>query len=141
MSGKSLQPSGDVSSACEILGAWCLLSTPAVTILLCTLSGERFLIQQLASLEWQTFKNWKLIASYDGSSTKSILRAFKQSLEPGQVEVIDGPRRGAPANFLFQACTQDLASGYYAYVSLISSVRKLVGKLGPHAQLGGSCGT
>jgi glycosyltransferase involved in cell wall biosynthesis len=72
-------------------------TSPAVTILLCTLNGERFLAEQLASLELQTFKNWKLIASDDGSwdRTKSILVAFQKSCQPGKVEIIDGPRRGA----------------------------------------------
>jgi hypothetical protein len=62
----------------------------SVTILLCTLNGERFLAEQLASLERQTFKNWKLIASDDGSSdrTKSILQAFRKSFAPGEVQII-----------------------------------------------------
>src|SRR5262252_4983266 len=92
-------------------------SAPVVTILLCTLNGERFLAEQLASLERQTFKNWKLIASDDCSTdrTKSILLAFQKSSAPGKVKIIDGPRRGAPANFLFQACAKDLASEYYAF--------------------------
>ena len=92
-------------------------STPAVTILLCTFNGERFLVEQLASLERQTFTNWKLIASDDGSTdrTKSILLGFQKSFAPGKVEIIDGPRRGAPANFLFQACVENLASEYYAF--------------------------
>jgi glycosyltransferase involved in cell wall biosynthesis len=90
---------------------------PTVTILLCTFNGERFLAQQLASIERQTFKNWILIASDDGSSdrTKSILRAFGKSFAPGKVKIIDGPRRGAPANFLFLACGKNLASDYYAF--------------------------
>jgi glycosyltransferase involved in cell wall biosynthesis len=89
----------------------------SATILLCTFNGERFLAQQLASIERQTFKNWILIASDDGSSdqTKSILHAFRQSLTPGKVRIIDGPRRGAPANFLFLACGRNLASDYYAF--------------------------
>jgi len=92
-------------------------AAPAVTILLCTLNGARFLAEQLASIERQTFKNWKLIASDDGSwdRTKSILLAFQRSCEPGRVEIIDGPRRGATANFLFQACAENLASEYYAF--------------------------
>jgi glycosyltransferase involved in cell wall biosynthesis len=90
---------------------------PTVTILLCTFNGEHFLAQQLASLKRQTFKNWKLIASDDGSSdqTKSILRAFGKSFAPGKVKIIDGPRRGAPANFLYLACGKNLASDYYAF--------------------------
>ena len=96
----------------------CARSTgPTVTILLCTFNGERFLAQQLRSLKRQTFKAWKVIASDDGSSdrTKSILQAFKNSHGPGQVEIIDGPGRGASANFLFLACREDLASDYYAF--------------------------
>ena len=92
-------------------------ASPAVTILLCTLNGERFLAEQLASLKSQTFNNWKLIASDDGSRdrTSSILVAFQKSCEPGKVEIIDGPRRGATANFLFQACAENLVSEYYAF--------------------------
>jgi glycosyltransferase involved in cell wall biosynthesis len=94
-----------------------LASARTATILLCTLNGERFLAEQLASIERQTFKNWKLIASDDGSSdrTKSILQAFARSFEPGKVKIIDGPRRGAPANFLFLACAKNLVSEYYTF--------------------------
>ena len=88
-----------------------------VTILLCTFDGERFLGEQLDSIQRQSFTNWKLIASDDGSSdrTRSILQAFKDAHEPGKVEIIDGPRRGAPANFLFLVCREDLDSDYYAF--------------------------
>ena len=90
---------------------------PVVVILLCALNGERFLPEQLASLERQTFKNWRLIASDDGSSDrpKSILHAFQKWFESGKVEIIDGPRRGAPANFLFLACAENLVSDFYAF--------------------------
>jgi glycosyltransferase involved in cell wall biosynthesis len=88
-----------------------------VTILLCTLNGERFLGEQLASLDRQTFTRWRLIVSDDGSSdrTKPILQAFKEAHERGQVEIIDGPRRGAQANFLFLACREGATSDYYAF--------------------------
>jgi glycosyltransferase involved in cell wall biosynthesis len=88
-----------------------------VTILLCTLNGDRFLAEQLASLDRQTFARWRLIVSDDGSSdrTKSILCAFRDAHGPGRVEIIDGPRRGAQANFLFLTCREGLASDYYAF--------------------------
>ena len=87
------------------------------TILLCTLNGERFLDEQLASLDGQTFTRWRLVVSDDGSTdrTRPILQAFKSAHTPGQVEIIDGPRRGAPANFLFLACAQNPADAYYAF--------------------------
>ena len=92
-------------------------SRRTTTILLCTLNGERFLAEQLASLDRQTFTRWRLVVSDDGSSdrTRSILQSFKEAHEPGRVEIIDGPRRGAQANFLFLACRQGVASDYYAF--------------------------
>jgi glycosyltransferase involved in cell wall biosynthesis len=88
-----------------------------VTILLCTFNGDRFLAEQLASLDRQTFTRWRLIASDDGSSdgTGAILQAFRDAHEPGRVEIIDGPQRGAQANFLFLVCREGPASDYYAF--------------------------
>jgi glycosyltransferase involved in cell wall biosynthesis len=88
-----------------------------VTILLCTFNGDRFLAEQLASLDRQTFTRWRLIVSDDGSTdgTRAILQAFKDAHEPGRVDIIDGPRRGAQANFLFLACRGGPASDYYAF--------------------------
>jgi glycosyltransferase involved in cell wall biosynthesis len=113
----SPQVGGDIKPHSGTVARFAWAGDPTVTILLCTFNGERFLAQQLASLERQTFKNWKLIASDDGSSdqTKSILQAFRRSLEPGKVKIVDGPRRGAPANFLFLACGKNLVSKYYAF--------------------------
>src|SRR5262249_39730452 len=88
-----------------------------VTILLCTFNGEPFLEEQLESIRRQSFTHWKLIASDDGSSdrTRPILQAFKDAQEPGRVEIIDGPPRGAAATFLCLACREDLDSDYYAF--------------------------
>src|SRR5215510_16318429 len=112
MSETLLRARANGSQTREIAGVRYRRSAPAVTILLCTLNGERFLAQQLASLERQTFKNWKLVASDDGSSdqTKSILQAFRRSFEPGKVQIVDGPQRGAAANFLSLACAKNLVS-------------------------------
>src|SRR5258707_14711922 len=85
MSEISLQAKGDVLPIREAGGGarW-RGSAPAVAILLCTLNGERFPAEQLASLE-----NWKLIPSDDRSSypTKSILLAFQKSFDPRKAEI------------------------------------------------------
>src|SRR5260370_17271178 len=116
-SASSRQASGGVLPTCGTRAPSPSVTRPSVTILLCTLNGERFLPEQLASLERQTFENWRLIASDDGSSdrTKPILQAFSRSFERGRIEITDGPRRGAPANFLFLAGRKDLTSEYYAF--------------------------
>ncbi len=119
MSGNVLSPQmgGDIKPHFGTVARFPSASGLSVTILLCTFNGELFLAQQLASLERQTFKNWKLVASDDGSSdqTKSILQAFRRSFEPGKVQIVDGPRRGAAANFLSLACAKNLVSDYYAF--------------------------
>lgn len=85
-----------------------------ITFLLCTRNVERFLFERLVWLERQTFKNWKLIASDDRSSDrrKSILLVFQRSFEPGRVDIIDGPRRRAAANFLVLAGCENLVGDY-----------------------------
>ncbi len=91
--------------------------TRAVTILLCTLDGERFLPQQLASYEAQTLADWTVVASDDGSKdrTVALLEAFKERHVPGRVQIGGGPRRGFVANFLQLACRPDLPGSYFAF--------------------------
>jgi glycosyltransferase involved in cell wall biosynthesis len=118
MSGSCSSPrAGDKTLAASVSRTPPSFARLSATILLCTLNGDRFLTDQLASLERQSFKNWKLIASDDGSSdrTRSVLLAFQKSLAPGKVEIVEGPRRGAPANFLSLACAENLVSDYYAF--------------------------
>jgi glycosyltransferase involved in cell wall biosynthesis len=110
-------PSPDTSPDARADAVLPLAPRRTAAILLCTLNGERFLAEQLASLDRQTFTRWRLIVSDDGSSdrTGSILQAFKEAHQPGRVEIINGPRRLAPANFLFLACREGPASDYYAF--------------------------
>ena len=92
-------------------------AAPTVTIFMCTFNGERFLAEQLASLEWQIFSNWRLVVSDDGSTdgTLAILHAFRDSYPPGRVEIVRGPGAGAAANFLFLASRKHPVSDYYAF--------------------------
>lgn len=78
-----------------------------IEILLATFNGEKFLRQQLQSLEDQTCSNWKIIASDDGSTdgTVAILREFERC-NPGRIEIhlndygfLGLNSRGAVSNF------------------------------------------
>lgn len=53
-----------------------------IDILLATYNGEKYLREQLISIENQTYKNWYLIVRDDGSSddTVNILENFKKSI-------------------------------------------------------------
>ena len=83
---------------------------PQITILMATYNGARFLPAQLDSILAQSHANWRLIVSDDGSTdgTRDVVADYAR--KTGRIELIDGPRRGATANFLhliMQAGSQD----------------------------------
>lgn len=67
-----------------------------------TFNGARFLREQLDSIAAQTNAHWRLLISDDGSNddTIGIIRQFAIQHPERRIELIDGPRRGATANFL-----------------------------------------
>lgn len=74
-----------------------------VTIAMCSYNGARHLDEQLQSIALQTFSDWDLWVSDDGSrdDTRAILERFKaQVSDQHRVTIIDGPGKGAAANFL-----------------------------------------
>jgi glycosyltransferase involved in cell wall biosynthesis len=112
---KSTQPGGVAlqDRDCQFAPA---LEAPCITILLCTYNGERFLAAQLASIEQQSYRNWRLIVSDDHSSdaTLAILRHFAQrTCQP--VEIREGPQLGPAANFLSLAADPEIAGEYFAF--------------------------
>jgi glycosyltransferase involved in cell wall biosynthesis len=90
---------------------------PRIAILLCTYNGARFLPAQLDSLAAQTFADWQLFVSDDGSSddTLAIVSQYKDRLGAAPVQVRKGPCQGFVKNFLSLACDPALAFDFYAY--------------------------
>lgn len=90
--------------------------TSQVAVLLCSKDGERFLAQQLDSINAQTFSSWKVWASDDGSrdGTLSIFNQYA-SRWAGRLLVQPGPQQGFVANFLFQVCNDQIRAEYYAF--------------------------
>jgi glycosyltransferase involved in cell wall biosynthesis len=90
---------------------------PRIAILLCTYNGARFLPAQLASLAAQTFTDWQLFVSDDGSSddTVAIVAQHQGRLGVAPIAVRNGPRQGFVKNFLSLACDPALTFDYYAY--------------------------
>jgi glycosyltransferase involved in cell wall biosynthesis len=87
---------------------------PLVHILMATCEGERYLGEQLASIQSQTYPHWVLHVSDDAStdSTLEVLKAFdktletldlnheRQSLSSSRVFYYSGPKKGSTQNFL-----------------------------------------
>ena len=76
------------------------MSGPKIAILLATRNGAEFLHQQLESFRAQTYPNWELIASDDGSTDRTVelLERFAASV-PQRVVIRKGPQQGFWQNF------------------------------------------
>ena len=76
--------------------------SPKVTILMCTYNGEKYLEEQLDSFQCQTYKNWSLIVSDDGSVDKTlkILNQYQKKWGIKKIQIIKGPQKGFSENFI-----------------------------------------
>lgn len=83
---------------------------------MCTYNGSAFLAEQLRSFERQTWCNWSLYVSDDGSQDGSLalLKDFG-ALHDGRVQIFDGPGKGFVANFLGLTCRDDIDADFYAW--------------------------
>jgi glycosyltransferase involved in cell wall biosynthesis len=88
-----------------------------VAILLCTYNGARFLPAQLSSFGDQTWRDWRLFASDDGSKdeTQAILSQYEKRLGSARVQIRSGPRQGFVINFLSLVCDPTIEADYFAY--------------------------
>lgn len=92
------------------------MSGDRVHILMCTRNGARWLPAQLDSLCAQTYPDWVLWVSDDGSGddTRAILEDFA-ARHPGRVAaILEGPGQGSAANFLSLLCHPDLPAAHVA---------------------------
>ena len=82
-----------------------------------TYNGEKFLAEQLQSIEDQTHKNWRLVISDDGSSdnTIAIAKQFQEKWGSDHLEIRQGPQQGFCQNFLSMACDTQIQADLYAF--------------------------
>src|SRR5450830_336907 len=90
---------------------------PKVAILLCTYHGQHFLADQLDSFAAQSYPNWEVWASDDGSldDTHAILEQYQQKWGRTRLSTHTGPAQGFAANFLSLSCDSGIRADYYAY--------------------------
>ena len=92
-------------------------NTPHICILMSTYNGEKFLSEQLQSIEDQTHKNWRLVISDDGSSdgTLAIAKQYQQKWGSDRLELRQGPQQGFCQNFMSMTCDTTLHADLYAF--------------------------
>jgi glycosyltransferase involved in cell wall biosynthesis len=93
------------------------LMAAQVTVLLGTYNGERFLDEQLQSIIRQSYSNWQIIVSDDGStdSTPALLKRYQQQLGEKRLRIIEGPQKGFAANFMALADALEIQTEYFAF--------------------------
>jgi glycosyltransferase involved in cell wall biosynthesis len=92
-------------------------ASPKVAILLCTYHGQLYLSEQMDSFAAQSFPNWVVWASDDGSQddTHAILEACRDQWGDDRLSIHFGPAEGFVANFLSLTCNATIQADYYAY--------------------------
>ena len=88
-----------------------------VCILLCTYNGAKYLKEQLNSIESQTYTNWRIIVSDDGSTdeTLTLLHDYQNKWGTSKLEIRKGPQLGFCKNFLSLACDPTIRADYYCF--------------------------
>ena len=99
------------------LGQFKNMNDQKITILMCTYNGERFLEDQLYSIERQSFKNWDVHVSDDKSTdnTLNILRYFQKHWGSNKLKIYTGPGKGYSANFMNLLGNKKINADYYAF--------------------------
>lgn len=69
---------------------------------MCTYNGERYLEEQLDSIQNQGHKNWRLFVNDDGSkdNTLNILKKYQKKWGSKKLHIRRGPKKGFCQNFL-----------------------------------------
>lgn len=90
---------------------------PTVGILLSSFNGSLHIAEQLTSIEKQTYKDWFVIVSDDGSTdhTLEIVARYQKKWGASKINVISGPQAGFCRNFLTLATKPELQADLYAF--------------------------
>ncbi len=90
----------------------------SLCILMATYNGEHHLKEQLETIKSQSYRNWDLLVSDDGSTdaTLDLLDQFKDDCEvQHSVKIIQGPKQGFVANFLSLVANSSSDAKYFAF--------------------------
>jgi len=93
------------------------INSKNIAILMCTYQGQKFLSEQIDSIINQSFKNWHLYVSDDGSKdeTISILNKYQKELTKERMTILEGPCKGFAKNFINLTCDKSIKADFYAF--------------------------
>lgn len=88
-----------------------------VAVLLCTYNGEQYIREQVDSIVRQTYTNWVIYVSDDGSTdgTLAILEEYRKALGEDRVFITSGPKKGFAWNFISSLQNNGRDCKYFAF--------------------------
>tara|TARA_A100001037_G_scaffold289673_1_gene301669 strand:+ start:8773 stop:9747 length:975 start_codon:yes stop_codon:yes gene_type:complete len=88
-----------------------------VAILMSTYNGQGYIKEQLESINSQSFKNFTLFISDDGSRDQTclIVKEFVSMHPNMEIVLMDGPRAGFAANFMMMLDSSGSGYDFYAF--------------------------
>ncbi|MEF3090128.1 glycosyltransferase family 2 protein [Raoultella terrigena] len=88
-----------------------------IAILLCTYNGEKYLREQVDSIINQTYQEWVIYVSDDGSTdgTIAILEEYQRQLGEDRLFITHGPRKGFAWNFISSLQNNGTHCRYFAF--------------------------
>jgi glycosyltransferase involved in cell wall biosynthesis len=88
-----------------------------IAILMATYNGEKYIKEQLDSIEQQDYKNWILWISDDGSNDKTltIIKEYEKKWDIGKLNIITDKHKGSALNFLTLTSRIDIIADYFAW--------------------------
>lgn len=87
-----------------------------VAILMGTFQGSEYILEQLDSFKSQTYQNWALYVSDDGSTDDTIAKIVRFSSDNKlDVTFFKGPQQGFVSNFLSLLSRDDVDADYYSF--------------------------
>ena len=85
---------------------------PKVNILMSTYNGEKFVAEQIESIQKQTFQDWNLIIRDDGSKDETVQIVEHFASEDHRIKVIKSKNVGVIQSF-YQLVKADSADFYF----------------------------
>lgn len=71
------------------------MTEPLIDILMATYNGERFIAEQIESIQRQSYKNWRLLVSDDCSTDGTLDVVRRYAAEDGRIRIVsEGVKHG-----------------------------------------------
>lgn len=91
------------------------MGLPAVDILMATYNGERFVREQIESIQFQTFSDWRLLVSDDCSTDNTLDIVRDMAAADSRIGILRRLKRSGSAQVNFLTALRDTSADYVMF--------------------------